>query len=106
MVIELHLKNKIMDAFEIHEILHKQTKNIVEVKPPINQNINIPDTGNILNKTASGPIQINKPNNPKPWKKIALSVGGVIALLYLLNKIPKNENYQNYTKRRQKRLEK
>ena len=96
-----------MDAFEIHEILQRQTKNIVEVKPPINQNINIPDTGNILNKTASEPIQINnKPNNPKSWGKIAFGVGGVIALLYVLNKIPKNANYQNYTKRRQKRLEK
>ena len=90
-----------MDAFELHEILHRQAKDLAEAKPSVNQNIifQTPDK-NILNLESSEPIQINKTLYPFPMKNV-LKVGGLfLAGIWVYKEIKNNIGYKSDFRKR------
>lgn len=90
-----------MDAFEIHEILHRQAKIGAEFKPPVDPNIDFQKLGNDLNQAVGTPPPVNNIAKPIPWRKILVWGGAITGGIILIREIWKNKDYiSNHRKRR------
>ncbi len=88
-----------MDARKVHELFISQNKQNAGVTTPVNQNIDFNKTANNLNQY-SGPVQTKSSTNVI---KVALGIGAIILVVYLISKMPKNENYSSSRQRRKQR---
>jgi len=92
-----------MDMLELHKLLHKQSKIVQRPEPLISQNACFSDLKTFKTDTPITPVQVDKSDKPVPWVKWILIGGLVVAVVYLLYKYPKNENYQSiFERNRQK----
>ena len=88
-----------MDARKVHELFLSQTKQNPGGTTPVNQNIDLKQTVKSPNQY-SGPVQKKSSNN---GIKIALGIAAIVLVVYLVNKMPKNDNYSSSRQRRKQR---
>ena len=91
-----------MDARKVHELIHGQHKQNAGGTAPINQNIDFKNQANSLNQDPRPVKPIIKIDGIK-WGRMALGIGALAAVAYLLIRTPKNNTSSNFFQRRKLR---